>query len=258
MGTDAEQGRLEQIAGRSVYAVGVNAALIRYGISIFARSWRGTSCLELGPAEGLASEVIAEHFPDLTIVDGSELFAQRLRERFPRATVVCSLFEDWEPGRTFDRIVLGHVLEHVEDPVALLRRAAAWLRPGGQIQMSVPNARSLHRQAGVLMGRIDTLYTFSEKDHAHGHRRIYDPDSLRADVLAAGLEIVAEGGWLLKPVADAQIEADWSPELLAAYMRLGERYPEIAANIYVVAAVNLSDDGDQAASASTGRSGTAG
>lgn len=86
------------------------------------------------------------------------------------------------------------------------------------------------------MGHLQTTRDFSAKDVAHGHRRIYDPDSLRADVMAAGLSIVAEGGWLLKPVSDAQIESDWSAELLDAYMRLGERYPDIAANIYVIAA----------------------
>lgn len=232
---DDERQRLEEIAHRSIYAHGVNAALIRYGASIFSRSWQGTSCAELGPAEGLATDLLAARFDDLTLVEGSEEFAARLRERFPSAHVVRTLFEEWEPGRRFDRIVLGHVLEHVVDPVLLLRRAAAWLEPGGQIQMSVPNSRSLHRQAGVLMGAIATVDTFSAKDVAHGHRRIYDPDSLRADVMASGLEIVAEGGWLLKPVSDAQIESDWPVDLLDAYMRLGERYPDLAANIYVIA-----------------------
>lgn len=231
-----EHARLEQIATRSIYAEGVNAALIRYGASIFSRSWRGTSALELGPAEGLATDLLAAAFPDLTLVDGSERFTTQLRERFPQATVVRSLFEDWEPARRFDQILLGHVLEHVEDPVALLGRVATWLEPGGRIQMSTPNSRSLHRQAGVLLGQLRTARDFSEKDVAHGHRRIYDPDSLRADVMAAGLRIEAEGGWLLKPVSDAQIESDWSAELLHAYMRLGERYPDIAANIYVIAA----------------------
>jgi 2-polyprenyl-3-methyl-5-hydroxy-6-metoxy-1,4-benzoquinol methylase len=230
-----DRERLEQIAAASVYAEGTNGVSIRYGARVFSRHWQGTSCLELGPAEGLATALLAETYEDITLVDGSERFAEELRERFPQATVIHSLFEDWEPDRQYDHIVVGCVLEHVEDPVALLRRAKDWLAPGGQIQFCVPNANSLHRQAGVLLGHLPSVTAFSEKDVAHGHRRVYTPDSLRADVTAAGLEIKTEGGWWLKPLSDAQIEASWSPELLDAYMQIGERYPDIAAVIYAVA-----------------------
>jgi SAM-dependent methyltransferase len=36
-----------------------------------------------------------------------------------------------------------HVLEHVPDPVAVLRRALAWLAPGGLLIIEVPNAGGL-------------------------------------------------------------------------------------------------------------------
>jgi hypothetical protein len=36
-------------------------------------------------------------------------------------------------------------------------------------------------------------------------------------------------------LANAQIEATWSSATLQAFMRLGERYPDIAGEIYVVA-----------------------
>lgn len=232
---DDERARLEEIAERSIYAEGTNGASIRYGATVFSRFWHGGSCLELGPAEGLATELLADAFDELTLVDGSERFAAELTERFPQATVIHSLFEDWEPSRTYDHIVIGCVLEHVDDPVGLMRRASGWLAPGGRIQLCVPNARSLHRQAGVLLGHLPSVTSFSEKDIAHGHRRVYDPESLRADVAAAGLSVEAEGGWWLKPLSDAQIEASWSPELLDAYMQIGEQYPEIAAVIYAVA-----------------------
>ncbi len=233
--TGDEQQRLEAIAGRSVYAEGTNGASIRYGAAVFARHWRGGSCLELGPAEGLATELLAQHYDDLTLVDGSETFCAELRERFPGATVIHSLFEVWTPERKYDHIVVGCVLEHVEDPVALLTMAAGWLAPGGRIQCCVPNAHSLHREAGVLLGQLDSVDSFSDKDIAHGHRRVYSPAGLREDIVAAGLKIEAEGGWWLKPLSDAQIEATWAPELLDAYMQIGERFPEIAAVIYAVA-----------------------
>jgi SAM-dependent methyltransferase len=40
----------------------------------------------------------------------------------------------------FDHITLAHVLEHVPDPAALLRRLFGWLKPGGTLFIEVPNA----------------------------------------------------------------------------------------------------------------------
>jgi 2-polyprenyl-3-methyl-5-hydroxy-6-metoxy-1,4-benzoquinol methylase len=231
----AEQARLDEIAADSWYATGANRALALYGARLFSRYWRGGSCLELGPAEGQMTEALARRFDDLTLVDGSEIFCAALRERFPGAAVVHSLFEDYEPGRTFDAIMIGNVLEHVEDPRALLASARAWLAPGGSIYASVPNARSIHRQAAVLLGLLETERSFNEADVHHGHRRVYDPESLRADFHAAGLRVEVFGGYWLKPLSNAQIEADWTDEMLEAFMALGERYPDVAAQIYVVA-----------------------
>ncbi|WP_281051516.1 hypothetical protein [Thauera sp. GDN1] len=59
--------------------------------------------------------------------------------------------------------------------------------------------------------------------------------SFRGDFLKAGLSIEVSGGYWLKPVSNGQIERDWTPEMLDAFMVLGERYPDIAGEIYVVA-----------------------
>jgi len=189
----------------------------------------------MGPAEGMMTDLLAQLGQPLTVVEGAPQFCEAIAERHPGATVVNSLFETFEPARTFDNIVLGHVLEHVEDPVGILRRAAAWLSPGGRILAAVPNARSLHRQAGVLMGMLEIESALNDMDRYHGHRRVYDPESFRADFLKSGLTIEIFGGYWLKPVSNSQIEAAWSDELLEAYMTLGERYPDIASEIYVIA-----------------------
>lgn len=233
--TESEVARLERVAADSWYTRNVNAATIDYSGRIFARHWRGTSCLELGPAEGLMTELIAPAFERLVLVDGSAIFCAQLRERFPGAEVHDALFELYAPEERFDTIVLGHVLEHVEDPVAILARCRSWLTPGGVILMAVPNARSIHRQAAVVMGLLKSEYELNAADVHHGHRRVYSPETLRADVLAAGLRVTIFGGYWLKPVSIPQIEKDWTPEMLEAFMVLGERYPDIAGELYLVA-----------------------
>src|SRR5678809_1586174 len=129
--TDEHQ-RLAAIAADSWYGRGINATTVAYSVRIFSRHWRPGSCLELGPAEGLATASLVTHFDDLTCVDGAAAFCTALAERYAGIRVECSLFEQFEPGRTFDNIVLGHVLEHVEDPVTILARAKSWLSPNGR------------------------------------------------------------------------------------------------------------------------------
>jgi len=43
----------------------------------------------------------------------------------------------------FDVITLGHVIEHVHDPIDTLRRCHALLKPGGQIWLETPNIDAL-------------------------------------------------------------------------------------------------------------------
>lgn len=230
-----ETDRLTAISQQSLYAAGPSAAMVRYSFRVAARHLVPGSVLELGPAEGLMTELLAATRRPLTVVEGSGPFCDSLRQRFPQARVVHALFEQFAPEQRFDNILLGHVLEHVEDPVGILRRVAQWLAPGGRIFAAVPNARSLHRQAAVLMGLLPAEDALNAMDLHHGHRRVFNPESFRNSFQQAGLAIAIFGGYWLKPVSNGQIEQSWTPAMLDAFMALGERYPDIAAEIYVIA-----------------------
>jgi 2-polyprenyl-3-methyl-5-hydroxy-6-metoxy-1,4-benzoquinol methylase len=231
-----EYAYLERISNVSLYAAGANAATIKYSFTIAARYLAGENLLEMGPAEGVMTELLATTNKRLTLVEGSKLFCDSLRNRFPQARVVHALFEDYRPEEQFDNIILGHVLEHVQDPVDILRRAKQWLKPNqGRLFAAVPNARSLHRQAAVIMGLLRQEDALNDMDIHHGHRRVFNPESYRNAFYQAGLQIEMFGGYWMKPVSNKQIETTWTPEMLEAFMQLGERYPDIAGEIYVVA-----------------------
>ena len=231
-----EKQRLDEIAKNSIYAHGVDGLNVQYSGEIFMRHITREGILELGPAEGLMTDILYPKYKkDYTIVDGSELFISQIKERHPEIVSYVSLFEQFEPDRKYANILLGHVLEHVVDPVAILRLCKGWLEHDGVILAAVPNANSIHRHVGIEMGLIEKLDDFSEKDRRHGHRRVFFREDFADCFAKAGFRLIQFGGYYLKPLSNAQIENDWTNELMNSFMRLGEKFPEIAADMYIVA-----------------------
>jgi len=236
MNSENELRNLDDIASDTWYGRGVNADMVGYSYEVLSRHIGSGSILELGPAEGIMTGHLAKRSQPLTVVEGALVFCDSIRERFPEVEVFHSLFEDFRPTKKYDSIILGHVLEHVEDPVGVLGLVREWLSPGGKVLAAVPNARSVHRQAAVEMGLLRCEEAMNEADIHHGHRRVFNPESFRQIFRESGLQIELFGGYWLKPVSNYQIEESWTSEMLAAFVRLGERYPDIAAEIYIIAA----------------------
>jgi 2-polyprenyl-3-methyl-5-hydroxy-6-metoxy-1,4-benzoquinol methylase len=228
--------KLEEVATNSLYTTITNSRTITYSGDIAKRFIHNTtSVLEYGPAEGLMTSQLIQLFDRYVIVEGSEKYCEELKRKFPSAEIINGLFENTILHEKFDFIVLGHVLEHVEDPVEVLKIVANHMHENSVVFCAVPNANSIHRLAAVEMGLMETEYDMSEKDIHHGHMRIYKTKSLISDFESADLQIVEKGGYWLKPISDNQIEESWTQEMLDAFMKLGEVFPEIAAEIYVVA-----------------------
>jgi len=71
------------------------------------------------------------------------------------------------PDATADQVSLNHVLEHVHDPLRLLRECHRVLRPGGRLVLFLPNIDSLgHRFFGRHWAGLDLprhLFHFSPR-----------------------------------------------------------------------------------------------
>ncbi|MBP9762025.1 class I SAM-dependent methyltransferase [Patescibacteria group bacterium] len=109
----------------------------------------------------------------------------RFAGKYSGINYICADVLMYETHERFDTIVASHLLEHMEDPVALLRRFASWLKPSGRVIVIVPNANSMHRIIGKEMGLLTEVTDLTEADHKIGHRRVYTRDLLEQDIRTA-------------------------------------------------------------------------
>lgn len=101
----------------------------------------GGRLLEIGVGSGsfLAYAQAHGYFPlgcDLSAVICSRV------ERNRGIAMHCGSLESLSDELLFDVVVMNHVLEHVSDPVVLLKAVRAHLKPGGLLHLAVPNVEA--------------------------------------------------------------------------------------------------------------------
>lgn len=109
-------------------------------------------------------------------------FADARRERLATdIAVLRGRLEDHDlPSEHFDLITLWQVLEHIGEPVPLLRRCTELLRPGGVLVVAVPNIESIQAKlAGKHWWGLDVPR----------HLLHYSPRVLRRALTMVGLRV---------------------------------------------------------------------
>jgi 2-polyprenyl-3-methyl-5-hydroxy-6-metoxy-1,4-benzoquinol methylase len=193
--------------------------------------------IELGYGDGITFARLSG-LSKYTLVEGSGLLidvASRVTAASSADVQLCqALFEEYSPGEPADLVVASHVLEHVDDPQSLLLHLATWLRPGGKILIIVPNAESIHRRLGVILGLQQQLDDLSGRDLLVGHQRVYNLERLTSDVSSAGLSVLATKGFFIKVLSNAQM-LNLDPDVVRGLCKVGEECPpEMCANLAVL------------------------
>lgn len=198
---------------------------------------RGPRVLEFGYVDGLWTDVLVSLGLEVEVVEGARRHVMHARERYagnPSVTVHHGLFEEFRPQGRFDTVVCGDMLRYLEHPVEFLARCAGWLNPGGRLIATVPNSRSLHRRVGAFMQMESRPTEANQRDLEVGNRRSYDRYELRHELQSAGLRVIEVRGCFLKPLSSAQM-ADWSDDMLRAFLHVGEELEDYSWFLYAVA-----------------------
>lgn len=199
------------------------------------------SLLELGSYKGDFTRRILRHFADVTCVEVSKVAVKEAKRKLgATVTFVNAPFETATLPRRYDNIMLTHVLEHLDDPVLVLRRInEEWLAERGRLFLVCPNANAPSRQIAVKMGLISHNAAVTPAEAEHGHRRTYTLDTLERDAVAAGLKVAHRSGIFFKALANFQwdrlLQTDIiSPEYLEGCYALGQHYPDLCASIFLL------------------------
>jgi SAM-dependent methyltransferase len=224
------------------YAYGFDFDVMHpYMIRSFEPFFRPGSLLELGSYKGDFTRRFLDRFDDVTCVEASDAaMAEARRALGDRVQYVNALFETATLPRRYDNIVLTHVLEHLDDPVRVLKRINdEWLAEGGRFFLVCPNANAPSRQIAVKMGLITHNAAVTPAEAEHGHRCTYTLDTLERDAVAAGLNVVHRSGIFFKALANFQwdrlLQTDIiSPAYLEGCYKLGQLYPDLCSSIFLM------------------------
>lgn len=206
----------------------------------FIRKNKG-SILELGCYHGAFTKRLKKYFNDITCVEASdEAVVEAKKVLGEDVKIINSLFEDAHLPKKYDNIVMTHVLEHIDNPVGVLKRINnEWLADDGRFFLVCPNANAPSRQIAVKMGLISHNSAVTPAERAHGHRITYSLDTLERDAKAAGLKIVHRSGIFFKALANFQwdklLNTDIiSKEYLDGCYELGQQYPDLCSSIFLM------------------------
>jgi SAM-dependent methyltransferase len=222
------------------YAYDFDSVIRGYMMRTLAPFFTKGKALELGCFEGDSTQLFSDHFPDLTVLEGSSALIDMARAKVSADVhFIHTTIETASLAPIFENIFLVHTLEHIDAPVQALARIGEWLSPNGRLFVVVPNAMAASRQIAVKMGLIETNHSVTPGERSHGHRCTYSLDTLERDALAAGLQIESRGGIFFKPFANFQFDLLLKNKVIdQAYVEgcyaLGMHYPELTSSIYVV------------------------
>ncbi|MBD3271815.1 MAG: methyltransferase domain-containing protein [Elusimicrobia bacterium] len=207
----------------------------------FIPFFRKGNMLELGSYRGDFTVRLQEYFDDITCVEASsDAVAEAEKKIRGNVKFITTVFNDAVLSEKYDNIVLVHVLEHIEEPVTLLKKIRAeWLADNGRLFLVCPNAHAPSRQIAVHMGLLNNVTDITDSEARHGHRITFTAKTLEKTVKSSRLHIIHRSGIFFKAFANFQwdmlLHTDIiSDKYLEGCYELGKKYPDLCSSIFFV------------------------
>jgi|GEM_PF-774668 len=139
--------------------------------------------LEIGPGMGDVLGAAREGGYEVAGVEHSPVLAEKIRQSCGVQVYAGALEELGPEVGLFDACISFHVIEHVSDPLAFLRKSAELTRPGGITLIATPHADSWeHRVCGSR-----------SPNYSQAHLRLFSKRGMRVALEASGWEVLSIG-----------------------------------------------------------------
>jgi 2-polyprenyl-3-methyl-5-hydroxy-6-metoxy-1,4-benzoquinol methylase len=139
----------------------------------------GKNVLDVGCGSGLLSKTLLDNGYEVMAIDNDWKAIEIAKKKGIMGFVAD--INDWKTDKKFDCIILGDVLEHIEDDKSTMRKVHAMLKPKGCIIVNVPSYQFL----------------FGKHDIALGHKRRYSDNELKNKLKDSGFKIEYLRHWNL-------------------------------------------------------------
>jgi len=146
---------------------------------LILRLVEGKHVFDVGCGSGRLSKILLERGFTVVAIDTDPKAVEIAKKKGISAFV--SDLNDWSGEDKFDCIILGDVLEHIQDDRAALRKIRGMLMPNGCVVVNVPAYQAL----------------FSKHDFALGHKRRYSNKELKSKLRDSGFKIECFRHWNL-------------------------------------------------------------
>ena len=126
-------------------------------IDLYVSLTEGTAkldILDVGCAQGTLALLLAEHGHKVWAMDIRQPFLDYAASRYEKGDIhfVCANAMEIDLEQRYDLIFANQIVEHLVYPVEFTKRLKGWLKPGGSLVMTTPNANYMK----------NSLPTFSE------------------------------------------------------------------------------------------------
>ncbi len=154
-------------------------------VKLILKLVEGKTALDVGCGSGRLSKMLLERGFSVVAID-TDLKAVEIAKK-KGITAYASDINDWSKDEKFECIILGDVLEHIQDDRVALHKIHGMLTQNGCIVINVPAYQAL----------------FSKHDFALGHKRRYSNKELKGKLRDSGFKIEYFRHWnlLALPIA---------------------------------------------------------
>jgi len=145
--------------------------------------------LDIGAGEGTLLSTAAARGWQVVGTEISSAMLEHVRAR-KNLEIHHGVIEEIDlPEHSFDVVVLNHVLEHVRNPHATLRRIASLLSPSGVVRLEVPNLAGLSSRMKGLQSQLHLKKNPWKHYSTDHHFWFFTPETLARTLDTAGFRV---------------------------------------------------------------------